>query len=99
MHGGAETTFTLPEGWNVMLLLLAGDLKVNNITLQQSQLAILDSEGTAVVLKAGSDTRLLLLSGEPLHEPIVGYGPFVMNTQAQIQQAISDYQNGKFGQI
>lgn len=99
MHGGAETTFMLPEGWNVMLLLLAGDLKVNNTALQHSQLAILDSEGTVLALKAGSDTRLLLLSGEPLHEPIVGYGPFVMNTQAQIQQAISDYQNGKFGQI
>lgn len=99
MNTGAETVLKLPEGWNVTLLMLAGNLNVNNAQLQNSQLALLDSDGSEITLKSGSDTRFLLLSGEPLREPIVGYGPFVMNTQAQIQQALADYQTGKFGQI
>ena len=62
-------------------------------------MAVLGIEGHSVALEAGTDASVLLLSGEPINEPIAGYGPFVMNTQAEIQQAIFDFNSGRFGQI
>jgi len=52
-----------------------------------------------VFVDADSDTTVLLLSGEPIDEPVVGYGPFVMNSQAEIAQAVNDFNSGRFGQI
>lgn len=57
------------------------------------------STGTHLSIEANNDTVLLLLSGEPIDEPIVGYGPFVMNTQAQIAEAIADFNGGRFGNM
>lgn len=99
MQPGGATELKLPAGWNVSLLVLSGSVAVNGAELRGSQLALLDSAGTTLTLKSAADSRMLLLSGEPLQEPVVGYGPFVMNTQAQINQAITDYQAGKFGRI
>ena len=62
------------------------------------QLAVL-AAGDSVRLRASEDTRLLLLAGVPLDEPVARYGPFVMNTQQEIQQAFRDYQSGKMGEI
>jgi redox-sensitive bicupin YhaK (pirin superfamily) len=60
---------------------------------------VLSGVGQDFTLTAQSDAVLLLLSGEPLDEPIVGYGPFVMNSDAEIQQAIADFNSGQFGQM
>jgi redox-sensitive bicupin YhaK (pirin superfamily) len=66
---------------------------------RDAQMVLLDREGTDVVVEAQTDATLVLLSGEPIDEPIVGYGPFVMNTQAEIRQAVDDFNSGRFGRM
>ena len=67
--------------------------------VREAQLVILDRDAGEVVLEANSDAALPVLSGEPLNEPIVGSGPFVMNSEAQIAEAIEDFNSGRFGRI
>lgn len=55
--------------------------------------------GSCIALTANADSRVLILTGEPLNEPVVGQGPFVMNTRAEIQQAIQDYRAGRMGML
>jgi redox-sensitive bicupin YhaK (pirin superfamily) len=89
-----------PEGWTTLLVVLAGVLQVNgDATVRESQMAVLSREGSDVHIEASSDARLLLLAGQPIEEPIVGYGPFVMNTEHEIRQAITDFNGGKFGRM
>ncbi len=90
----------LREQRNTALVVLQGCLRVNGETLLSSgQLALLDADGDRLPLEAEADSLVLLLSGEALNEPIVGHGPFVMNNQAEIIQAMDDYRRGQFGQI
>ncbi len=65
----------------------------------QGDLAIFERRGDAIALKANEHAMLLLMDGEPIAEPIVGHGPFVMNSRAEIQKAFEDYQLGKMGQL
>lgn len=95
----AKSSFSHPlaSGLNAMLYVFEGSLQLagNDHVLQSHHAAIL-SEGDSIALQAGSDgARFLLLAGRPLHEPIVQYGPFVMNTVEEIQQAVRDYQTGQ----
>jgi redox-sensitive bicupin YhaK (pirin superfamily) len=66
---------------------------------REAQMVLLDREAGDVLLQAHSDAALLVLSGEPLNDPIVGYGPFVMNSEAQIAEAFEDFNSGRFGRI
>jgi redox-sensitive bicupin YhaK (pirin superfamily) len=66
---------------------------------REGQLVVLSQKGEALHLAASSNAKVLLMAGEPLQEPIVGYGPFVMNTKAQIAEAVRDFNSGRFGQI
>ena len=66
---------------------------------REAQLVVMEQSGTTVTIEANSDVVLLLMSGEPIDEPIVGYGPFVMNTQQEIVQAVNDFNSGKFGSM
>ena len=97
----AGKTLQLPqeEGWTVQVVVLAGTVMVNGTVLREKQMVTLSTEGTAVTVEANSDAKLLLLAGEPIDEPVVGYGPFVMNSQAEISQAMADFNSGKFGQM
>ena len=92
--------FKLTEGWSAALIVLHGSILVNGYALaRQVQLVVLESDGSTLTIEAKTDAKLLLLSGEPIAEPIVGHGPFVMNSQHEIDQAIIDYNVGRFGQM
>lgn len=93
-------TLALPEGRPVILVVLKGTILVNGSEIvREGAVAMLDREGTDVEVEANSDASVLLLSGEPIDEPVVSYGPFVMNTEEEIRQAIEDYNGGRFGRI
>ena len=99
---GAAKTVSLPqpEGWTTLVVVLAGTVQLNGETvLRPAQMATLSTEGSDVVIEANGDAKLLLLAGEPIDEPVVGYGPFVMNSQQEIVQAIADFNGGRFGQM
>lgn len=100
LNAGARAEFELPEGHTAAVFVLRGRARLGTgEELTDAQIAVLEREGTRVVVEAEQDTVLLVLGGEPIDEPIAGYGPFVMNTQQEIRQAISDYQSGKMGRI
>lgn len=100
LNAGAEYTFSVPDSHNLLILILDGDVLVNDDKVARSnELITFDKGGDSVKLTANHDSKILLLSGEPLNEPVVGYGPFVMNTMGEINQAIYDVQTGKFGEI
>ena len=97
---GHAVDFTLPEGRNLSLVVLKGTVQVNGSQVaREAQMVTLSLDGRDVHIEANSDATLLLLGGEPIDEPIVGYGPFVMNTQEEISQAIVDFNSGKFGHM
>ena len=82
------------------MVVLRGPVLVNGSQLaRDAQMVLLDRTGTQLQLEANDEARLLLLSGEPIDEPIVGHGPFVMNSAAEIEQALDDLQHGKFGRL
>jgi redox-sensitive bicupin YhaK (pirin superfamily) len=95
-----STRFALPEGHTAALVVLRGTVLVNGETVaREAQMAQLDRNGSDIAIEANTDATLLVLSGEPIDEPIVGYGPFVMNTEAEIRQAIADFNDGRFGNM
>jgi redox-sensitive bicupin YhaK (pirin superfamily) len=98
LPAGATFDQPLPAGHNAFLYVFRGDVVVEGKAVPQARMAILDNAQTAdgVRIKAGAPARLLLIAGRPLNEPIAQYGPFVMNTQAEVFQAVEDFRNGKF---
>lgn len=100
LHEGAQVTLDLPEGHNTAIVSLEGHLILNGTQeLGAAQFALLGLEGGQVTLHASRESSFLVLTGQPLNEPIAGYGPFVMTTQEEIHQAIEDFRNGRFGGI
>lgn len=97
-HGAVQ--HAVPSGWNAFLYILEGSLSVgtNPKPIGAHNTVTLDAEGDGVALKAGSEgCDFVLICGQPHHEPIVQHGPFVMNTRAEIQQAMMDYQSDSNG--
>jgi redox-sensitive bicupin YhaK (pirin superfamily) len=100
LDAGGRSEFTLPAGRTLALIVLKGTVLVNAETIaREGQLVVLAREGEDLALEANNTASVLLLSGEPIEEPIAGYGPFVMNTQAEIRQAMLDFNSGRFGEI
>jgi quercetin 2,3-dioxygenase len=104
LRPGARVELPAPEGWSLLLALLKGRVKVNDAAVGgPSQIAVLDEAGTGFTIEALADepagARLLVLTGQPIDEPLVGYGPFVMNTRQQILEAIEDFNGGAFGSM
>jgi redox-sensitive bicupin YhaK (pirin superfamily) len=95
LKAGASLNLPVDKGFNASLLVLDGKVQIEGETIVSSELALFDqNEGDEIVLKAEKDSKILFMSGEPINEPIVGEGPFVMNTDFEIRQAFSDYRDG-----
>ncbi|QAY87263.1 pirin family protein [Pseudomonas arsenicoxydans] len=100
LNGGKLLTLDLHEGRNTALVVLRGTVQVNGQELvREGQLALFERNGHQLSLEANDDAVVLLLSGEPIDEPIVGHGPFVMNSEQEIHQAFADFQSGRFGRM
>ena len=100
LRDGHRVAFDLPAGHTTALFVLHGSLRIDGKhTIRAAELAVMERDGSRLEFEVSEDATVLLLNGEPLNEPVVGYGPFVMNTQAEIVQAIDDFNNGRFGQI
>lgn len=100
LNQGSINELDVPEGWSTALIVLRGTVLVNGSTVaRESQMAVLEQAGSRVTIEANNDAVVLLISGEPIDEPIVGYGPFVMNSQEEIAQAMEDFNSGRFGQM
>jgi redox-sensitive bicupin YhaK (pirin superfamily) len=99
-NAGKTVAFKVPSGHTVALFVLSGKIRLpGGETAGDAELAVLERAGEDVSFEALENSKLLVLNGQPINEPIVGYGPFVMNSRAEIQQAITDYQNGRMGQL
>ena len=100
LNQGGSARLDLPEGWNSMLVVLHGTVQVNGAEVaREGQLVVLGQEREGAVVEANGEAVVLVLAGQPIDEPLVGHGPFVMNSEAEIRQAISDYNQGRFGRI
>ncbi len=100
LNAGKRAEFTVNEGHTLAVIVLRGTVQVNdNQIARDAQMVVLDQVGTDFTVEANSDALFLILSGQPLNEPIEGYGPFVMNTAAQIHEAMQDFNSGNFGKI
>jgi len=103
LQQGAEITLPAPEGWNTSLVVLKGAIEAgheeNVMVATDARFLMFSESGADIHIKALEDSVVLLLSGEPIDEPIVGHGPFVMNTKQEIIQAIDDFNQGAFGRM
>lgn len=100
LNAAGTVTLTPPEGHNVVVVALSGNIVLNGtVPLAGPASARLSREGGEVRIKADSDAKVLVLAGEPIDEPIAAYGPFVMNSEAEIRQAVEDFNAGRFGRL
>lgn len=99
MAAGADAVLPLPRGHNTMIAVLSGHVTVAGRGIGAAEIARLSTEGEGAALHADDDAMLLVMTGEPIDEPVFGHGPFVMNTRAEIVQAIEDFNAGRFGGI
>ncbi len=97
---GQQHSFYVTEGHTTLLVLLSGKVSLNDDqSIEAPSLVVLSREDIEFSLKAEQDSKFLILTGQPLNEPIEGYGPFVMNSKAEIVEAVRDFNSGKFGHM
>lgn len=100
LKAGHRTEFRVPADQTCVIFVLSGEVRISEgESIRDAELAVLDPHGEVFTLENTKDTKLLFLGGEPINEPMVGFGPFVMNTKAEIQQAFIDFEQGKMGKI
>jgi quercetin 2,3-dioxygenase len=100
LKAGKLVALTLPEGHNTSIFVLQGSASVNGSQVAgEAELIVCTHNGSQVTIDAQENSRLLIMAGEPIEEPIARYGPFVMNTRAELMQAAQDYQAGKMGHL
>ncbi len=97
---GSSQTYKIQKGYTTLVFVLEGNVSLNDgETFHEAELAVLDTVGDEFLLSAQSDAKILFLAGEPIQEPIIGYGPFVMNSQREIQEAFADFESGRMGRL
>jgi redox-sensitive bicupin YhaK (pirin superfamily) len=99
LKAGRTPSMDLQAGHTAALFVLSGGIRIGAQPVRPAELAVLEREGSQLAFETSAETVLLLLSGESLNEPIVGHGPFVMNTQEEIVQAVRDYGSGRFAPV
>lgn len=100
LQAGHAAELQVPEGYTTILVNFHGKILLNETaSVEAAEMALFDHSGEKILLTAREDATLLLLSGEPILEPMVSHGPFVMNTEDEIRQAIIDYHSGRMGRI
>ena len=97
---GGKVNFSFPAHYNTAFVIIEGEIKVNDSAIAKAdQMVHFKNEGEVIEIEALANSVVLVLSGEPINEPLTQYGPFLMNTPEEIQQAIADYNEGKFGYL
>jgi len=99
LKGGAKFELSFPKNYNTCALMIEGQAQMSGVVVPQDHLALFKNQGEAISVDAAEPCTILVLSGEPIDEPTVQYGPFVMNSEKEIQQAIEDFNGGKFGNL
>jgi len=100
LRAGKSAELPLPDGHTTTFLVLSGEVTVNDEReAGEGDLAIFARAGDSIKVKARTDAKFLVMAGEPIAEPVVGHGPFVMNSRSEIQQAFEDYQLGRMGEL
>jgi len=100
LHGTKREQIAVPDGWTTAVVVLRGSLRVEGSDpIEEAEVGLFDREGADIAIDEASEARALLLAGEPIHEPIVGMGPFVMNSPGEIRQAMIDFESGRMGRL
>lgn len=99
LNQGQDVKLNVPEDHTSILFVLSGSIELEGENANESEMVLLENKGDQIHFKVTKDSQVLFLGGEIINEPIVGYGPFVMNSMDEIRQAFLDYQTGKMGQL
>ncbi|HND17403.1 MAG TPA: pirin-like C-terminal cupin domain-containing protein, partial [Saprospiraceae bacterium] len=100
LKADAEAKFRLPAHYNTALLVIEGSIRVNEgENVPTDNFVLMAQDGEDFVINANEDAVVLILSGEPINEPIAAHGPFVMNTRQELMEAFQDFNSGKFGYL
>ncbi|WP_168016108.1 pirin family protein [Halomonas salinarum] len=100
LRAGRDAVLSVPEGHTTLMVVLEGTVQVNGETIVRDESVVsFEHRGEEVRLEANNEAKLLLLTGEPIDEPVIGQGPFVMNSVEEIHQAFADFQGGKYGAL
>jgi quercetin 2,3-dioxygenase len=97
---GAKVIFSFDKNYNTGMLVIDGEIKINDLkTASENYFVLFGHEGEKIIIEAVENSTVLVLSGDPINEPIASYGPFVMNKESEIKQAFEDFKTGKFGYL
>lgn len=99
LDADVQMKLPLPTSHTSMVAVLSGHVTIDGEGVGEAEIARLSADGEGIVIKADCQTTMLVLTGEPIDEPVVGYGPFVMNSQDEIRQAVDDFNSGRFGRM
>ena len=100
IKSGESINFNFPAGYTTALLVIEGNIQINDIEkVAEDSFALFERDGEKFTVTASEDAVVLILSGEPIREPIAAHGPFVMNTRQELIEAFDDFNNGKFGHL